>query len=61
MRQLTSYALPGGEALVASSVERFEIAKARAALKGLCENVKRALKTEIKAGKLRGAFTVTNR
>lgn len=42
-------------------MRRFEIAKARAALKGLCENVKRALMTETKAGKFRGAFTVTNK
>jgi hypothetical protein len=40
---------------------RSQLAKTRAAVKGLCETLKRALMTEIKAGKLRGAFTVTNR
>jgi len=38
-----------------------QLVKARAAHKGLCENFKSALMTEIKAGGLRGAFTVTNK
>jgi hypothetical protein len=40
---------------------RSPLAKARAAVKGLCETLKRALMTEIKAGRLRDAFTVTNK
>jgi len=42
-------------------LRRLQLANALAALKGLCENLKRALMTEIKAGRLRGAFTVTNK
>ncbi len=41
--------------------DEMQLAKARAAVKGLCENLKSALMTELKAGGLRGAFTVTNK
>ncbi|MCK5089219.1 MAG: hypothetical protein KAQ88_04495 [Hyphomicrobiaceae bacterium] len=41
--------------------DAMQLVKAPAAVKGLCENFKSALMTEIKAGGLRGAFTVTNK
>ncbi len=41
--------------------DEMQLARARAAVKGLCENLKNALMTEIKTGGLRGAFTVTNK
>ncbi len=41
--------------------DEMQLAKARAAVKGLGKNLKSALMMQIKAGELHGAFTVTNK